>query len=94
MEQILIDFQNVVIGGVAIAPLVILIVAVAKHYGFPADKAAMLNGAVSAVLWIVATVLIPMYPVIADVAYYVIGVVVIYAVSSGIYQLGKPAEKV
>lgn len=94
MEQIFNEFQNAVIAGIAIAPLVILIVTVAKHYGFPADKAPALNGVVSAILWIVSTLLIPMYPVIANVAYYVIGVVVIFAVSSGIYQLGKPAAKV
>lgn len=76
------------IGSVAVAPLVIGLVALAKQLGYPNDKAPYLTGALG-VLGYMVVQLIGMYPMLQQGAEIVATAVVIFLSASGVYQLGK-----
>lgn len=76
------------IGSVAVAPLVIALVALAKQLGYPADKAPYLTGALGVLGYMVVQA-IEMYPMMQAGAEVVATAVVIFLSASGVYQLGK-----
>jgi hypothetical protein len=83
------DLQDILIGGMAIAPLVVALVALAKQLGMDTKYAPWLNGGLSVVLWLAATVAIPAYPVVGDIAKVIVGALVVFLGASGVYQFGK-----
>lgn len=87
------DLNGILIGGFAIAPLVVAIVNLVKRLGVPAEYAQYVNGGTSAVLWVTATYLLPMYPELQPYVVAVVGTVVVFLGASGIHQFGKTVKK-
>lgn len=86
------NLPDLVIGGVALAPLIVAIVAQAKKLGLPIDYAPYLTGLLS-VGGYFAVKLIEIYPWLAQGAEWAATAVVIFMVTSGFYQLQKIAPK-
>lgn len=86
------ELGDIMIGGFAIAPLVVALVALAKTLGLPAKYAPHFNGGLSMVLWLAAVYILPMYPQAEPFVVAVIGAVVVFLSASGIYQFGKTAR--
>jgi len=86
------DLNTILVGGFAIAPLVVGLVALAKMVGVPVKYAPYLNGGLSTLLYVGAIYLLPMYPAAEPFVNVVVGAVVIFLGSSGIYQFGKTVK--
>lgn len=87
------DWGNIVIGGVAIAPLIVALIEWLKNQGLPSQYAAWLCGGLAVVAYVVSAILIPMYPDLAQYAQWVVGALVVFLTSTGVYQLTKPTTK-
>lgn len=83
------DLNSIFVGGFAIAPFVVALVALSKQVGLPVKYAPYLSGGLSMVLWLAAVYLLPMYPVAEPFANAVVGAVVVFLSASGIYQFSK-----
>lgn len=87
------DLNSILIGGFAIAPLVVAIVNLVKRLGVPAEYAQYVNGGVSAVLWVTATYVLPLYPELQPYVIAVVGTVVVFLGASGIHKFGKITKR-
>ena len=85
--------EGIMIGGIAIAPLVVALVALAKKIGLPDEYAPYANGGLAVVLWLVATQVVGMNPVVDEVVKVVAAAVVIFLSASGVHQFGKIHKK-
>lgn len=80
--------QDIMIGGIALAPLVVGLVALAKKLGLPDEYAPWANGTL-AVVAVMASKVMEMYPQYTE--YFVVAAtaVMVFLSASGIYQFGK-----
>ncbi len=81
--------EGIMIGGIAIAPLVVALVALAKKLGLPAEYAPYANGGLAVALWLVATQVVGLNPAVDEVVKVVAAAVVIFLSASGVHQFGK-----
>jgi membrane protein implicated in regulation of membrane protease activity len=85
----MIPLDNLLIGGVPIAALVVGLVSLAKQAGLPGKYAPWLNGALAALGFLIASWLLPTYPALVPYFEMATGAIVVFLTASGIYQFGK-----
>lgn len=83
---------DLAIGGVSVVPLVIGLVTLAKNLGMPPRYAPYLNGALSVAGFFAASA-VASHPALLEVAEPVATAIVIFLMSSGVYQLSKSRPK-
>jgi len=84
--------QGIVIGGIAIAPLVVGLVALAKRLGLPDQYAPWANGSL-AVLAVIAAKVLELYPQYTEYFTIVATAVMVFLSASGVYQFSRTAKK-
>ena len=80
--------EGIVIGGVALAPFVVGLVALAKKLGLPEQYAPWANGALAAAAVMAAKVM-ELYPQYTEYFVIVATVVMVFLSASGVHQFGK-----
>lgn len=83
------DWQDLIIGGVPLAALIVGLVNLAKRLGLPDQYAPYLNGALAALGFLLVSWLLPAYPQIEPFLEVAAGAVIAFLAASGIHQLGK-----
>lgn len=88
MEQI-----NIIIGGVAVMPLIVALIEWLKGQGMDVKFAPWICGALAVVAYVVSAILIPMYPQVAVYAQWVVGALSVFLAATVGYQvLVKPSK--
>lgn len=85
----MIDLNDLLIGGVPVAALVVGLVSLAKNLGMADKYAPYLNGLLATLGYLAVTWLLPTYPGLMPYFEIATGAVVIFLTASGIYQFGK-----
>jgi len=80
--------NGIIIGGIAIAPIVVGLVALAKKIGMPAEYAPWANGALASMA-VVAAKFMELYPQYTEYFVIVATVVTVFLSASGVHQFGK-----
>lgn len=86
----MIDWSAIIIGGVAVAPLIVALIEVLKnHYGLDIKYAPALCGILSIVAYVVSAIIIPAYPEVSRYAQWVVGALVVFLTATGAYKVSK-----
>jgi len=84
------DWSDIVVGGVAIAPLIVALIELLKGFGLPVKFAPALCGVLAVGAYVVSAVVIPAYPEVAVYAQWIVGALLVFLTATGAYQIVKP----
>lgn len=84
--------EGIMVGGIALAPLVVGLVALAKKIGLPEQYAPWANGAL-AVVAVVGAQFMELYPDYTQYFVMAATAVMTFLSASGVYQFGKTIKK-
>lgn len=83
------EWQDLLVGGVPLAALVVGLVNLAKNLGMDVKYAPYLNGGLAALGYVVVTWVIPTYPAVVPYLQVATGTIATFLIASGIHQFGK-----
>lgn len=86
------DWNEIIIGGVPLAVLIVGIVNFLKQVGMDDKHAPYVNGGLAAVGYLLVYWLLPAYPQIEPALTVITGAVVAFLGASGIHQFGKTSK--
>ena len=80
--------KELIIAGIALAPIIAALVELAKKVGLPSNYAPILNAVLSALAYVGLTVL-DIYPGYTDIVVVVLQVLMIFLSAAGVYTTAK-----